>query len=129
MTNSLGRYVQEQMGLLGWSRDALIERSGLDRSDVDTILEEPVLQRWPEPSVLQSLATTLGVAVREIVLHTARACGLDVDAKTQTAEPVRQLGNEALMREVRRRLALGAAAGGYLSTQSAYVVADSRITG
>jgi hypothetical protein len=129
VANSLGRYVQEQMGLLGWSRETLIERTGLDRGDVDTILEEPVLRQWPEPTVLQSLATTLDVAVREIVLHTARACGLDVDAKPQTAEPVRQLGNEALMREVRRRLALGAAAGGYLSTHSPYVVADSRVSG
>lgn len=129
MTNSLGRYVQEQMGLLGWSREALVERSGLDRGDVDTIIDEPVLRQWPEPTVLQSLATTLDVTVREIVLHTARACGLDVDARAQGAEPVRQLGNEALMREVRRRLALGAASGGYLSTQSPCVVADSRVSG
>lgn len=129
MTNSLGRYVQEQMGLLGWSRATLVEHSGLDRCDVDTILDAPVLARWPEPSVLQSLATTLDVAVREIVLHAARACGLEVDAFAQAPEPVQQLGNEALMREVRRRLALGAAVGGYLSTQSPYAVADFRVTG
>lgn len=125
MTNSLGRYVQEQMGLLGWSREALVERSGIDGRDVDIILEAPVLVHWPKPTVLQSLATTLDVPVSEIVLQAARGCGLDVDARAHTPEPVRQLGNEALMREVRRRLALGAAAGGYLSTQAPPV--DARV--
>lgn len=118
VTNSLGRYVQEQMGLLGWSREVVVERSGLDRRDLDAILEAPVLPELPEPTVMQSLASTFDVTLREVVLHAARACGLNVDAKAETADAVQRVGNEALMREVRRRLALGAATGGYLATRS-----------
>lgn len=118
MTNSLGRYVQGQLGLLGLSREALAEHAGIDSHELDTILESPLLARWPDPAVMASLARTLGVEVRDVVLNTARACGLEVDAVAETAVSVEQVGNEALMCEVRRRLALGAAVGGYLSTRS-----------
>lgn len=115
MTNSLGSYMQEQMGMFGWSRDALAARAGLERCDLEEILESQVLLRWPEPEALLGLARAFNVPVVDLVLHAARACGLHIDADQRATDGVHSLGNEELMREVRRRLALGAATGGYLA--------------
>jgi transcriptional regulator with XRE-family HTH domain len=125
VTNSLGSYVQEQMGLLGWSREALVERSGLDRYEVEAILDSPVLVQWPEPEVMLSIARAFNVELRDVVLHSARACGLHVDLTPSLEESVSSVPNDELMREVRRRLTLGAATGGYLANPSSCFGADS----
>ena len=125
MTNSLGSYVQEQMGLLGWSREALVERSGLDRYEAEAILDSPVLMQWPEPEVMLSIARAFNVELRDVVLHSARACGLHVEVIPDHVESVSTIPNDELMREVRRRLVLGAATGGYLANPSPLFGADS----
>lgn len=125
MTNSLGSYLQDQMSLLGWSREALVERSGLDRYEVEAILDSPVLMQWPEPEVMLSIARALNVELRDVVLHSARGCGLHVEVTSEPTESVSLVANDELMREVRRRLALGAATGGYLSNPSPCFGADS----
>ena len=125
MTNSLGGYVLEQMDLLGWSREALVDRSGLDRCDLEVLLESPVLMQWPTAESMLSLARAFNVSVREIVMHSAQGCGLHVEMEADPATVVHQVGNEDLMREVRRRLTLGAATGGYLAKPSSYFGADS----
>ena len=126
VTNSLGSFVQEQMRLLGWSRDALVERSGLDRWELEGILESPTLPEWPTPSVMLTLAKTFGVSVREIALVSAEGCGLYVAATSDPVAAMSHLSNEELMREVRRRLSLGAATGGYLTNPGAFVESESQ---
>jgi len=123
--NSLGSYVQDQMGLLGWSRVALVERSGLDDWQLETILEQPVLVEWPSPEVLLSLAKAFNVSVREVVMRAAQGSGLHVDEGLSPAETLHLISNEELMREVRRRLALGAATGQYLAKPGQPSDADS----
>jgi hypothetical protein len=113
--NSLGSYVQDQLALLGWSRLALVERSGIDDWQLESILESPVLADWPTPDLLLSLARAFTVPVSEIVTHAARGCGLYVDEGVSPTETLHLISNEELMREVRRRLALGAATGTYLA--------------
>lgn len=125
MTNSLGSYLQDQMSLLGWSREALVERSGLDRYEVEAILDSPVLMQWPEPEVMLSLARAFNVELRDVVLHSARACGLHVELTSEPLDSVSLVPNDELMREVRRRLTLGAATGGYLANPSQCFGADS----
>ncbi len=116
MINSLGSYVLDQLTLLGWSRIALVERSGIDDWQLDAILESPVLAEWPSPEVLLSLAKAFSVPVRDVVLRAAQGSGLHVEEGLRPDEALSQIGNEDLMREVRRRLALGAATGAYLAT-------------
>jgi hypothetical protein len=113
--NSLGSYVQDQLVLLGWSRLALVERSGIDDWQLEGILESPVLAEWPAPDVLLSLAKAFNVSVREVVMRAAHGCGIHVEEGLSPTETLHLISNEELMREVRRRLALGAATGGYLS--------------
>ena len=125
MTNSLGSFVQEQMRLLGWTRDALVERSGLDRWELESILESPTLPQWPSPSVVLSLARTFNVSVREIALVSAEGVGLHVAATSDPVGLMSRLTNEELMREVRRRLSLGASTGGYLTNPSSFVDSDA----
>lgn len=125
MTNSLGSYVHEQMGLLGWSREVLVERSGLDRFELEVLFESPVLMSWPTPETMLGLARALNVSVREIVMHAAHGCGLHVEVEADPETAMHRVANEDLMREVRRRLVLGAATGGYLATPGSYYGADT----
>ena len=126
VTNSLGSFVQEQMRLLGWTRDALVERSGLDRWEIEGILESPTLPEWPAPAVMLTLARTFNVSVREIALVSAEGCGLHVAATSDPVAAMSHLSNEELMREVRRRLSLGAATGGYLVNPGSFVETDAQ---
>lgn len=125
MTNSLGSFVQEQMQLLGWTRDALVERSGLDRWELEGILESPILCEWPSPSMMLAIARTFNVSVREVALLSAEGSGLHVAATTDPVASMSHLSNEELMREVRRRLSLGAATGGYLTNPASFVDTDA----
>jgi hypothetical protein len=113
--NSLGTFVQEQMTMLGWDRETLAERSGLDRWTVEGILDLPHLASWPEPDEMQALADALAMPVREVVLRAAQASGLDVYGPLNPTETLQLASNEDLTAEVRRRLALGAVTGGYLA--------------
>ena len=125
MINSLGSYVQDQLTLLGWSRIALVERSGIDDWQLEDILEAPVLAEWPSPEVLLSLAKAFNVSVREVVMCAAQGSGLHVDEGLSPADRLHLISNEELMREVRRRLALGAATGHYLAQPGQHSDADS----
>jgi hypothetical protein len=116
VTNSLGTFVREQLRLLGWTRDTLQERSGVDEWTLEAILDAPVLPEWPEPAAMLGLARALGLPVREIVLQAAQGCGLHVLTPLNPTETVMLASNEELMREVRRRLALGARTGQYIAS-------------
>ena len=123
--NSLGGFVQEQMALLGWSRAALVERSGLADWEVDALTDDGVLGDWPAPHVVLALSQAFHVPVRDVVLHAARGCGLHVELDRSTVTAVSMASNEELLREVRRRLALGAATGSYLAAANHRSGADS----
>ena len=125
MINSLGSYVQDQLALLGWSRLALVERSGIDDWQLEGILESPVLAEWPSPEVLLSLAKAFNVSVREVVMRAAQGSGLHVEEGLSPAETLHVISNEELMRGVRRRLALGAATGRYLAKPDPHSDAES----
>ena len=118
--NALGSYLRDQMDLLGWSRRTLAARSGVDSLELEAILDSPVLPEWPQPETLMGLARVLSVPVREVVMHAAEGCGLGVLASAPAVHTLSLTSNEDLMREVRRRLALGAATGGYLTSPSQY---------
>lgn len=123
--NSLGGFVQEQLVLLGWSRAALVERSGLADWEVEALLDDGVLADWPGPHVVLALAQAFHVPVRDVVLHAAQGCGLHVELDASALRAVATASNEDLLREVRRRLALGAATGSYLSAASNRLGSDS----
>ena len=124
MTNSLGTFVLEQMRLLGWSRETLMQRTALDEWTLEAILDAPVLPEWPEPRAMAALARELNLPVRELVLQAAQGCGLDVLAPLSPTETLMLASNEDLMKEVRRRLALGARTGHYISSPSGLLGAD-----
>ena len=116
MTNSLGIFVGEQLRLLGWTRATLHQRTGIDEWTLEAILEAPVLPEWPEPHVMLAIAGALGLPVREIVLQAAQGSGLSVLTPLNPTETLMLASSEELMAEVRRRLALGARTGQYLSS-------------
>lgn len=118
--NALGSYLRDQMDLLGWSRSTLVARTRLDPYELEAVLDSPVLPEWPQPETLMGLARALSVPVREVVMHAAEGCGLGVQSSTPAVHTLSLTSNEELMREVRRRLALGAATGGYLTSPSQY---------
>ncbi|WP_270886923.1 hypothetical protein [Pedococcus sp. 5OH_020] len=113
MTNSLGLFVQEQMSHFGWSRDMLAQRACLDEWTLEAILDAPVLAEWPDNQTILALARVFSVPVREVVLRSAEANGLHVTSALSTTETVLLASNDELIREMRRRLALGARMGGY----------------
>jgi lambda repressor-like predicted transcriptional regulator len=118
VTNSLGSFLQEQLRVLGWSRAQLATRTGLDEWTIEGILDSPVLPEWPQPDDMLALSRALGVSVREIALRAAEGCGLNVLGGIAHNDAVLLATNEELMREVRRRLALGARTGLYLTGAS-----------
>jgi hypothetical protein len=81
------------------------------------ILNKDWLADWPSSQVIDALARALHVPARELVLRAAEACGLSVEEEGPGAGLL-DSSNEDLMRELRRRLALGASAGNYLATSS-----------
>lgn len=119
--NALGSYLRDQMDLLGWSRATLVARSGLDAYELEAVLDSPMLAEWPQPETLMGLARVFSVPVREVVMHAAEGCGLGVRSTVPPVHTLSLTSNEDLMREVRRRLALGAATGGYLASPAQYV--------
>ena len=92
MTNSLGTFLQEQLRVLGWSR-AMVAVT------IDGVA-----------------CRALCLSTREIVLRTAEGSGLSVLGGIEHTEAVLLATNDELMREVRRRLALGARTGQYLTS-------------
>jgi hypothetical protein len=120
VSNSLGEFVSDQLAALGWSRARLVVLSGLDPFELEAILDSPVLDQWPRPEVLLGLARVFQLPVRELVMHAAEGCGLAVRAAAPDVHTLSLTSNEELMREVRRRLALGAATGGYLTSPNQY---------
>jgi hypothetical protein len=118
--NALGSYLQDQMDLLGWSRATLVARSRVDPLELDAVLDASVLAEWPKPETLMGLARVFRVPVREVVMYAAEGCGLGVLSTMPAVHTLSLTSNEDLMREVRRRLALGAATGGYLTSPNRY---------
>jgi hypothetical protein len=116
VTNSLGTFIREQMRLLGWTRPMLVERTGLDEWTLETVLDAPVLPEWPEPHAMIALARAFSLPVREIVLQSAQGCGLHVLGPLNPTETLMLASSEELMKEVRRRLALGAKTGQYIAS-------------
>jgi hypothetical protein len=123
--NSLGVFLQEQLRVLGWTRATLALRSGLDEWTLEGILDSPVLPEWPQPDDMIGLSRALCVSVREITLRAAEGCGLKVMGGIDHNEVLMLATNDELMREVRRRLALGARTGSYLTSTGNQVGADT----
>jgi transcriptional regulator with XRE-family HTH domain len=115
--NRLGTFVRAEMDLRSWTLTDLTRGTGLDESDLMPILSKDWLADWPSSQVIDALARALHVPARELVLRAAEACGLSVEEEGQVAG-LADSSNEDLMRELRRRLALGASAGNYLATAS-----------
>ena len=126
--NSLGTFLQEQLRVLGWSRATLATRSGVDEWTLEGILESPVLPEWPQPEDMLGLSRALCVSTREITLRAAEGCGLKVLGGIDHNEAVMLASNDELMREVRRRLALGARTGQYLTSAGQQVGLDTAQT-
>jgi lambda repressor-like predicted transcriptional regulator len=125
VTNSLGTFLQAQLSVLGWSRATLAARTGLDELTLEGILDSRVLPEWPQPDEMLALSRALCVSVREIALRSAEGSGLSVMSGFDQSDAVMLATNDELMREVRRRLALGARTGQYLSSSPALWAADT----
>lgn len=115
--NRLGAYVRAEMEWRNWTLTDLTKGTGLDESDLLPILSKDWLADWPSSQVIDAIARALHVPARELVLRAAEACGLSVEDEG-TAAGLLDSSNEELMRELRRRLALGASSGNYLATGS-----------
>lgn len=115
--NRLGAYIRAEMAWRNWTLTDLTKGTGLDESDLMPVLSKDWLADWPSSQVIDALARALHVPARELVLRAAEACGLSVEEEAAGAG-LADASNEELMRELRRRLALGASAGNYLSTAS-----------
>ena len=114
--NSLGAYVREEMAWRDWDFAELQTRTGLDEEELLALFVGERLADWPSARVLHALGNALGMSTRELVLLSAQATGLAVEPETGGSD-LSEVSNEVLMRELRRRLALGASTGGYLSTR------------
>lgn len=126
--NTLRGFLLDHMAQRGWDAAELAASSGLAAEEIAPLLGDETLSGWPSPAVVKGLAKALQVPCREVVLQAAEACGVPVDAPgaAPVAAPaealveeagILQATNEVLLREVRRRLALGAASGSYLASE------------
>lgn len=115
--NRLGAYVRAEMTWRDWTLRDLSRNTGLDESHLIPILTEKNLVDWPSSVIIEALAETLRVPVLDLVLRAAEAAGLSVKDERPSPD-LADMSNEDLMRELRRRLALGASAGNYLTTAS-----------
>ena len=138
--NSLGAYLREEMAWRDWDFRELLAQTGLEENDVLSAFRSAPLAEWPSPQVISALARALGVPVRDVVLRAAEASGLAVEEQSpREAEMVpapavldevavcaalADVNNEDLMRELRRRLALGASTGGFLTTGTNHQLSD-----
>lgn len=138
--NSLGAYLREEMAWRDWDFRELLAQTGLEENDVLSAFQSAPLAEWHSPQVITALARALGVPVRDLVLRTAEASGLAVEEQSPReaetvpapavldAAPVcpalADVNNEDLMRELRRRLALGASTGGFLTTGTNHQLSD-----
>jgi hypothetical protein len=113
--NSLGRYVRDEMAWRDWTLGDLAANAGLTEDELLPLFEGSTMIDWPSSRVISALARALRVPSRELVLQAADGCGLTVERDSASVELVRAT-NEELMRELRRRLALGATTGAYLAT-------------
>jgi transcriptional regulator with XRE-family HTH domain len=113
--NSLGQYLQGHLTKRGWAPSDLARRSGVAESEILPLLEGEALAEWPSPAAVMGMAKALKVPARDVVLMAAAACGIDPGAAPRVQSDVARATNDELLREVRRRLALGASRGTYLA--------------
>lgn len=114
--NSLSQYVWTQMHQQGLRPAELAARAGVSVEAVSDLLAGETLKDMPPVELLSGVADALGARVDDVVLKAAKACGLAVQVKAAASAALSAVPNEELLREVRRRLALGASAGGYLAS-------------
>lgn len=116
--NSLGAYVREEMAWRGWDFAELRARTGLAEEELLSLFVGERLADWPSARVVHALGHALRMSSRELVLLAAQAAGLSVEPQSEAeTTALSEVSNEVLMRELRRRLALGASTGGYLSSR------------
>ncbi|HEY7719389.1 MAG TPA: hypothetical protein VH915_11535 [Pedococcus sp.] len=113
--NCLAEYITEELTWREWSLAELAEQTGVEEAELAGLLDADRLDDWPSASVVRAIARAFRVPTRDLVLLSARAAGLPIAAEERTAD-LGAAANEELMRELRRRLALGATSGNYLAT-------------
>ncbi len=114
--NVFSTYVRSLMADRNLTMRQLAERSGLPESGFSAFLGGDALAELPPVRVIQGFAAAFGIPTSVLADKAIEACGL-MSPGTRAAEAMSSLSNDDLLREVRRRLALGAAAGGYLSSR------------
>ena len=135
--NSLGTYIRDEMERRQWALGDLTRWASLDEADLLPLFDPDPLPDLPSSRVIHELADALGVSVQAMVLRCAEACGLPLERESvgataegrqgragvdDVATALSSVSNEELMRELRRRLALGASTGSYLASKPAAVV-------
>lgn len=120
--NCLGAFVREEMAWRDWDLAELMAQTSLSEDELLELFDGEQLADWPSLRVVRALGKAFRVSAQDVVLLAAQACGLAVERETPSAD-LSAVGNEELMRELRRRLALGASTGNYMTTKRGHLTA------
>jgi hypothetical protein len=126
--NALAGYLYGQLRAHGWGVDELASRSGLSRATILSLLD-PAEERsmLPDCITVEAVAEALGVDRIDVVLAAAEACGLATARASRPEPTLRTATNAQLIRELRRRLATGAAAGSVPRQRAQQVASVARL--
>jgi hypothetical protein len=123
--NCLGALVREEMAWRDWDLAELAARTSLGEDELLQLFDGERLADWPSSRVVHALGQAFRISTGELVLLAAQACGLPVEREAPRPD-LAGVGNEDLMRELRRRLALGASTGNYMTTKRGHLSAVPR---
>jgi hypothetical protein len=123
--NCLGALVREEMAWRDWDLAELAARTSLSEDELLRLFDGERLADWPSSRVVHALGQAFRIPTQDLVLLAAQACGLAVEREAPRAD-LATVGNEDLMRELRRRLVLGASTGNYMTTKRGHLSAVPR---
>ena len=103
------RFVQAELDARGWTPADLVHRSGLSRQLVWKILHDdrPTLGQMPDESTLEGIARGFGISVERVRVAAARSLRGYEDDDTPIVTDLREVSTDALLHEIRRRVAGG----------------------
>jgi transcriptional regulator with XRE-family HTH domain len=101
------RFVQAELDARGWAPADLVRRSGLHRQLVWKILHDdrPTLGQMPDESTLEGIARGFRVSVERVRVAAARSLRGYEDDDTPIVTDLSEVSTDALLYEIRRRLA------------------------
>lgn len=103
--HELGRYLQRELDVRGWSVSDLSRRSGISRQTVYNLINDnrEHMDQTPQRKTVNGLSEALGIDPVEILIVSAQALGVPVELRPASAG-LANVSNEQILMELASRL-------------------------